>query len=109
MSHTPGPWQSRQVLTDSGVTYVVESPSDALFEVCECSSPSEHAEEEVQDNARLIAAAPELLRALQPFVNVANDPELFRTVSRGLRAFEGMSLRAAVDEAARVVKKARGE
>lgn len=60
-THTPGPW-----INDGGIVYgknteLVGAPS---FDIYDAQSWPGHAEE-AQANAKLIAAAPELLEALQ--------------------------------------------
>lgn len=60
--HTPGPWHSTGRYVGSG---------HAKMNICECSDNSgcwSNAPEAVA-NARLIAAAPELLEAIEPFAH----------------------------------------
>jgi hypothetical protein len=62
INHTPGPWQR----DDKGRTI-----SSAKGPICECFSGPVGVEE-CDANERLIAAAPELLSALQGVVRVAD-------------------------------------
>ena len=59
--HTPGPWIA--------VGTWVEHPDDNTPDICNCNPfhmmPTSRSHEEACANARLIAAAPELLAALQ--------------------------------------------
>jgi hypothetical protein len=55
--HTPGPWRSRPIYESGWVDIVADDPTRSAYEVA--STRHEHAEA----NARLIAAAPELLEA----------------------------------------------
>ena len=69
--HTPGPWIA--------VGYQVEVESDDIPDICNCDPAhidQEHLqwdEETIMANARLIAAAPDLLEALQLVVKWADD------------------------------------
>lgn len=65
MSHTPGPWQTGIRLGDDWES-VVCLP-DRIHEICQCfhRDRSLSGKEECEANARLIAAAPELLAALK--------------------------------------------
>ena len=62
--HTPGPWTLGK---DDGVTCLVSSEDERIARVF-CGNSL--------DNARLIAAAPDLLDALQWLVDLMPDPEL---------------------------------
>ena len=55
--HTPGPWYP----TSAGI--VCKDIGDLQHDIATCADWSE----ETEANARLIAAAPELLEALEPF------------------------------------------
>lgn len=61
MSHTPGPWNLRADPDDREAWIIVDA-SHSSFRVCDVS-PRFGAKEELR-NARLIAAAPEMLAAL---------------------------------------------
>ncbi|WP_429941841.1 hypothetical protein [Achromobacter xylosoxidans] len=100
-NHTPGPWTLETVRTVSGFCHKV-GPFPARREggdprhACLYSdypSESNPADQELLANARLIAAAPELLKALEAIVN---DPYVSALGSLGIRA-------------KRVIAKARGE
>lgn len=64
--HTPGPWIA--------VGWIVEHPREDISDICSCNPidfgnkiPRSNAE--ICANARLIAAAPDLLAALEAFFN----------------------------------------
>jgi hypothetical protein len=60
MSHTPGPWIQREQITDHcGVRITADETSIAYVGRVEVSK------KQYEANARLIAAAPEMLEALQ--------------------------------------------
>ena len=69
MSHTPGPWE---VETAHGYPWHVRD-SDTCNTICRIGAHASAIEEEEvnEANARLIAAAPDLLAALTPFANAA--------------------------------------
>jgi len=82
-THTPGPWEARiggggcSVIVNSTVQMpiLVQIAPDALY-----SHPNQVAE--AQANARLIAAAPALLAALEKIeANAAESPEWIRRVT----------------------------
>ena len=56
--HTPGPWRCMPISESGWVDIVADDPTRSAFIVA--STRHEHAE----DNARLIAAAPELLEVV---------------------------------------------
>lgn len=62
--HTPGPWSIAPQIAHEGLW--VESAGDEPEEICLCS-PATVPSDECRANARLIAAAPELLDALEGF------------------------------------------
>jgi hypothetical protein len=62
-SHTPGPW----ILDENERGWgLLSNGSDVTSEPFDCST----------DDARLIAAAPELLEALQSFIDLSDDGSL---------------------------------
>lgn len=69
--HTPGPWRYREI----GASVVIETqspPRAVLYRIAEVAYSIEELEEQNDANARLIAAAPDLLAELQ---NIATaDP-----------------------------------
>ena len=73
-THTPGPWTYDEQLADSGnkETEMV-GESEHLYEPV-CVIPhddiTEEGEREIQANARLIAAAPDLLEALRGVLDI---------------------------------------
>jgi hypothetical protein len=66
MTHTPGPWSFEQIgVTDAGPNH------DDVFDIGPCDREGamrKRIATVVGDDARLIAAAPELLAALQAFM-----------------------------------------
>ena len=60
-THTPGPWSLGRL---SGERVVMADGESGLIRVADCRDPDEHAEGTERANARLIAAAPDLLAAL---------------------------------------------
>lgn len=69
--HTPGPWFTNR---QGRSTVYIEAPirDGWLQEVAACG-PTEAGQEQQEANARLIAAAPELLAALQAALAVIDD------------------------------------
>ena len=86
---TPGPWRLRNRLTSIDVDIPAEGPYDTITDI-----------QDIHD-AALIAAAPELLSALQHLVEVydSEDGKQWTTTSK----------RAAIAEARAAIDKALGE
>lgn len=87
MAHTPGPWTVKGSDLPGGFLEII-SPSyrketDAEHVVCELRRWRRPSPE---DNARLIAAAPELLRELKFAVSVLQDNHIARGVAAALAA-----------------------
>jgi hypothetical protein len=58
--HTPGPWHTAEILDEGKLTIEVRAPNEnPLAVVLQCGTAS------CLSNARLLAAAPDLLKALQ--------------------------------------------
>lgn len=77
VSHTPGPWKVRFFSEDIHDGFFVEAPKtnpDAAYDIEILSDDSGHypTEQKLAD-AKLIAAAPELLRACQECVKVFDE------------------------------------
>jgi len=70
-NHTPGPWAARQVAYDRSTPFHVQDV-DGAGEVAKCAN---------KHDARLIAAAPELLAALEAIERDSED-ELSRERAR---------------------------
>ena len=68
MSHTPGPWRKLNAPESSNDAYWIE-PDDRGTIVASIQLNSERGYDERTANARLIAAAPELLAACQSLVD----------------------------------------
>ena len=79
MKHTPGPWVCQTQANGSSIRHpVILSDDGAVATAQWCDNT-----QKTNANARLIAAAPELLEALQAFIKYADDvnddsPELGR-------------------------------
>ena len=66
-NHTPGPWVIRKAKENGACSVVSESKDLAGFTFIAALAPSDEA------TARLIAAAPDLLGALQEYVRLFED------------------------------------
>ena len=70
--HTPGPWTfGRAIPADDTVSRIVRAGDDHIAVVMDLDG----AAQEAVDNARLIAAAPSMLRALQRLTHPAADDD----------------------------------
>jgi hypothetical protein len=63
LKHTPGPWEAVQNNPDSDLTYTIMAANQPIADVYESGTAEHNQESEDTHNARLIAAAPELLAA----------------------------------------------
>ena len=73
---TPGPWRADYVIATTGATRI-NSPRGNVAWVCGNDSQAEPTPAETRANARLIAAAPDLLaacEALLPLCDGLNNP-----------------------------------
>ena len=71
--HTPGPWTYSKEQTTNGHAHMVrQSSGESVANVRSHNRPTE----EAQANARLIAAAPELLEALKAVLHFDSDPSI---------------------------------
>lgn len=77
-THTPGPWRMGRVQDPKNVAWYVTPQPKLLADVCvvEFACDTARPIEEHEANARLIAAAPEMLEALDRIVT-RKDPEGF--------------------------------
>lgn len=106
---TPGPWSEYR--EGFSTVYIEARLRDAVIQEVAACGPTEAGSEQQSANARLIAAAPELLEALQfiqskmsDFINLANNV--------GINDADGFYLAAATDaqqKAQAAIKKALGE
>lgn len=82
--HTPGPWKAVPADGGSG-GYAIWSDSDAsgaVIFICDTGQPFLSDMEQIKANARLIAAAPMLLRALEDIADMIGKHEsLMRRVA----------------------------
>ena len=69
VAHTPGPW------TTGRSELEVVDPKGRMIAALGAEAGANQKEEEQLSNARLIAAAPELLEALEFFFNIMHDYE----------------------------------
>jgi hypothetical protein len=108
--HTPGPWEAEKRAGDEwwfggrdGMEIVVRPPSEKFGAVCVIGASS--AETENDANARLIAAAPELLEALKAFMaldrsfSTVCDAHLKEMAAKGPMARAVQLARAAIAKA----------
>lgn len=74
--HTPGPWTTDDSLADEagefGIAILAKWQDGSAVRVADC--PVGEVDPETYANARLIAAAPDLLAALRDLVENINDP-----------------------------------
>lgn len=71
MAHTPGPWEAKRLTDGDGEPYETLYMAHIDIEgVCMVWAPVGHSEQEA--NAKLIAAAPELLEALKEVVAISD-------------------------------------
>ena len=61
MTHTQGPWRARELTSESPGTRIYKGTAEIA--TCHYGAPFDH--QEAKANARLIAAAPELLAAMK--------------------------------------------
>jgi hypothetical protein len=85
-THTPGPWNVEHPYGEPGV-YVAGPNTGLIAKLCAPDSHLFNADKPVSidANARLIAAAPELLAALGSIETFAADYETDSPVQRGLK------------------------
>lgn len=105
--HTPGPWLTEAFDTANGTAEQVFAMIEGTpVEICDVSP--DHEDGGVA-NARLIAAAPELLEALQSLLDLASDPagqtltirQVFGSFPHDKAMIEGKQARAALAKATR--------
>ena len=107
--HTPGPWATRRSLDGSGDVGI--TAPGVLNVIAECFAdmrrPGEFATDEASANARLIAAAPEMLEALD---RIADLSRALRQGGPDPMDLQGLSdaLNEAVDLASALATKATG-
>ena len=65
--HTPGPWKCERLIDNAGKPYATHYEAHIDLEVCMVWAPPGNAEQEA--NARLIAAAPDLLEACKMYLD----------------------------------------
>lgn len=71
MQHTPGPWTVEEYGDDETPTLVIHKDSESR--ICFMATPGSHGDPaKIEADAHLIAAAPDLLAALQAVVRVAD-------------------------------------
>ena len=103
-NHTQGPWY---YATDGGtVALIVESDGTTVAQLSTGLNTTAHSH--LDANARLIAAAPDLLEALRPFANIGEYRELRSAMAKCLRRHEQDGFLVALEKARAAVKKADG-
>lgn len=72
-NHTPGPWTAKPWTYENGKRTVctIQTDTDAIAQVLDLWCPDDRTAEK-EANARLIAAAPDLLAALRAVIRVAD-------------------------------------
>lgn len=90
-SHTPGPWKAHPgKLPDSGRDMfrvrADDGGTEAVVAVCFPSSCGDIYEEDAEANARLIAAAPDLLSALRALVGAIEEDDFAGALESALAA-----------------------
>jgi hypothetical protein len=105
MNHTPGPWIVVENVNDIFIDSPIESNGgDESIEVCRMSRQDE--DPYITPNARLIAAAPELLEALKRLLGaIEADVKISPTMPVKI-SFETNGM--AIDEARAAIAKAEG-
>lgn len=107
-AHTPGPWfVDRRRDGDSNAIDILAANPEWLRVAAIISDEKEPTEAEHAD-ARLIAAAPDLLAALRLFANIGEYRELCEAMSQCLRVHERAGFLKSFDTAKAVVAKAEG-
>ena len=114
--HTPGPWrvESNTTLiwgecnandsTGFGMGFPI---AEARRRLPSWESARFRLDEDIAEaNARLIAAAPDMLAALRPFANVANDRDLQIAMMAGMRPAERGSFQDALAAVVAAIAKA---
>lgn len=87
--HTKGPWlfDGQCITTESGLSVIATVERD------------QGAGQEATDNARLIAAAPELLEACRRIICLFDDPKTGKAVERAIGTYTLANIRAALAKA----------
>jgi hypothetical protein len=93
--HTPGPWS----LEDRGTKFIVSKPGDGYItrEVCRMDSSTMAAFAQ-EANARLIAAAPDLLEALQAIASIDVHSALTEAEADAIHAAASAAIAKATGE-----------
>lgn len=91
--HTPGPWHVSESL-DGTMTEVMAGPIYIAPAVWQASVGTDNQQQEREANARLIAAAPSLLEALEQIVSEAEN--------------EGMITESCIASARALISEAKG-
>lgn len=112
MRHTPGPWSVGQQIGAGSLRIIAPKDTHGQFTVAETwDIPTPDGMEAEEANARLIAAAPELLEALERLtekVARANDLQHSRK-SRTIPTEDWSELYQLAAEARAAIAKAKGE
>lgn len=104
--YTPGPWHLNMFIVCANVSSGTVSIETPIADVC--NTGAERWRDEEVANARLIAAAPELLEALQLIIGMAEDGYKLHIKNGSHQEFLSED-RDALIKANQVIKKAKGE
>jgi hypothetical protein len=96
--HTPGPWRAvaDEQVPERGAVYVEGPEGWADHAICDCEYSQEGVERD-EANARLIAAAPDMLKVLHAIANVnakygsSLDTDIVKGVHAAIAKAEGRS------------------
>lgn len=76
--HTPGPWK----IVDHDEEYITITDVEQMYGICRIEEDASESRRSMTANARLIAAAPELLEALQGLFELIERGDLVRDITR---------------------------
>lgn len=84
MKHTPGPWRIEPWTYNHGKEkkIVMQNNTDAVAEIWNLYRPDDERNAEQNANARLIAAAPEILALLKEYHKIIPCQELTELIDR---------------------------
>lgn len=100
--HTPGPWQFNQTLDESLVEALVTPGESQTYYAPICFLDTEWTEEAWKANARLIAAAPDLLEGSTRLIQLLHNlADLYDNAGarKALESHAAKTLRAAIQAA----------
>lgn len=99
MTHTPGPWQANQSELEAHSALVeIRTAPNGDYKICDCG----------YQNARLIAAAPELLNVLKRLTEKLARANAIQHSGARLQAEDWSELYQLQNESAGIIAKAEG-